>query len=306
MLSPSISTKSNGNFSRHATICRATSCCASIAAAGVADDGESNRAGVHRQRELAWTRRQLADRRRRGPPRVGGDRALAAGAERRAPARPRRLQRRGADTQRPHYRGSQPSATNCTSTWPRFGASVTGSSSGALDRSPRRCVCVSSADLSRRARGSARARPRRFPTRASRLTASFIVRPTPRAAVVARPSVPVLIALRPSSAPDDRRAERQRPSASSAGTPARTRARPPASARRSRLGERRLLRRVLAPHRVDRFVARRRASASCSANPEVALGLLGLSTSASTRDGGAARSSRSGASHRLKAFCQTA
>ena len=38
---------------------------------------------------------------------------------------------------------------------------------------------------------------------------SFIARPTPRAAVVARPSVAVLTALRPNSAPEDRGSNRQ-------------------------------------------------------------------------------------------------
>ena len=103
---------------------------------------------------------------------------------------------------------------------------------------------------------------------------SFIVRPTPRAAVVALPSVPTLIAFLPEKRAQQGGPERDRRLelglrgllllALDGGLGA---AQP--------LGQRRLLRRVLLAHRVDRLVAGR-AIGVLQTDPEVALALARL------------------------------
>ena len=100
---------------------------------------------------------------------------------------------------------------------------------------------------------------------AARLTSddSFMVRPTPRAAVVARPSVPVLTAFRPSSAPSTVAPNETAVCSfdSDACCCSRSTA---ASARRSRSASAACLGAYFLPHRVDRRVARGACASSCS------------------------------------------
>jgi hypothetical protein len=133
-----------------------------IAAARVADGGETHRPVAQRQGQrarrnvdFADDRGRLAGRRRGRIAAAQADREGQQAREDEASARPCPL---------PDHRGSQPSATNCTDTWPRFGASVT--RSNARSASMRSAIAWTSSAIAPRGRRSARGPPRRILPRA--------------------------------------------------------------------------------------------------------------------------------------------